>query len=167
MAYQDLREFLSALEQEGQLLNIEEEVKPEPDIGAAGRAAANLGGSSPGAFVQKHLRLSQRTHCDEHDRLLGKSCADARTAEKYAGQRTVFEFARRFAKFPVAVRRETKAPFQENQITEDINLFELFPLFRLNRGDGGFYIDKAVVVSRDQYDPEHFGKQNAGVTAFR
>lgn len=43
MAYQDLREFLSALEQEGQLLNIEEEVKPEPDIGAAGRAVANLG----------------------------------------------------------------------------------------------------------------------------
>lgn len=49
-----------------------------------------------------------------------------------------FEFARRFAKFPVAVRRETKAPFQENQITEDINLFELFPLFRLNQETADF-----------------------------
>ena len=29
--------------------------------------------------------------------------------------------------------------------------------------DGGFYIDKACVVSRDLNDPDHFGKQNVGI----
>jgi UbiD family decarboxylase len=42
MAYKDLREFLSKLEEEGQLVRIKDEVDPEPNIGAAGRAAANL-----------------------------------------------------------------------------------------------------------------------------
>ena len=40
--YKDLREFLDTLEQEGQLIRVKEEVDPEPDIGAAGRAAANM-----------------------------------------------------------------------------------------------------------------------------
>lgn len=47
MAYQDFREFLTALEKEGQLLTVNEEVKPEPDLGAAARAASNLGDKSP------------------------------------------------------------------------------------------------------------------------
>lgn len=47
MAYQDFREFLAALEKEGQLLTVNEEVKPEPDLGAAARAASNLGDKSP------------------------------------------------------------------------------------------------------------------------
>ena len=36
-----LREFLQVLEAEGMLMRVTEEVNPEPDIGAAGRAAAN------------------------------------------------------------------------------------------------------------------------------
>lgn len=39
MAYQDFREFLAALEKEGQLLTVNEEVKPEPDLGAAARCS--------------------------------------------------------------------------------------------------------------------------------
>jgi UbiD family decarboxylase len=35
-------------------------------------------------------------------------------------------------------------------------------MFRLNDGDGGFYIDKAAVISRDPDDPESF-KQNVGL----
>ncbi len=34
---------------------------------------------------------------------------------------------------------------------------------RLNDGDGGFYLDKACVVSRDPLDPDNFGKQNVGI----
>jgi UbiD family decarboxylase len=37
------------------------------------------------------------------------------------------------------------------------------PLFRVNPYDGGFYIAKAGVVSRDPLDPEDFGKQTVGV----
>ena len=36
-----LREFLQVLEEEEMLLRVTEEVSPEPDIGAAGRAAPN------------------------------------------------------------------------------------------------------------------------------
>ena len=29
-------------------------------------------------------------------------------------------------------------------VDKDVNLYDLMPLFRLNRGDGAFFIDKAV-----------------------
>ena len=47
-----LRDFLEVLEQEGQLVRIKEEVDPEPDIGAAGRAAANSQ-EKPAVFFEK------------------------------------------------------------------------------------------------------------------
>lgn len=61
------------------------------------------------------------------------------------------------------VKREETAPFHEVEITEDINLFDILPLFRLNQGDGGFYLDKAILVSRDLDDPDTYGKQNVGL----
>ncbi len=45
-----------------------------------------------------------------------------------------FEFAKRYDAFPVPVKREETAPFHENEITEDINLFDILPLFRINQG---------------------------------
>jgi UbiD family decarboxylase len=39
------------------------------------------------------------------------------------------------------------APWQEVVLGKDINLFETLPLFRLNVGDGGYYIDKACIIS--------------------
>lgn len=61
------------------------------------------------------------------------------------------------------MKREETAPFHEVEITEDINLFDILPLFRLNQGDGGFYLDKAILVSRDLDDPDTYGKQNVGL----
>jgi hypothetical protein len=40
---------------------------------------------------------------------------------------------------------------------------ERIALFRLNRGDGGFYIDKACIVSRDPDDFENDEVQNVGM----
>ncbi|MDD4866312.1 MAG: UbiD family decarboxylase [Mycobacterium sp.] len=52
-------------------------------------------------------------------------------------------------------------PWLENtQAGDEINIFEVLPLIRLNDGDGGFYIDKAAVIS---VDPEDQGNQNVGV----
>ena len=48
--YQDLREFLTALEQEGQLLRITEEVKFEPDLAAAACALVKVGENVPQFF---------------------------------------------------------------------------------------------------------------------
>ena len=55
------------------------------------------------------------------------------------------------------------APVLRNRVESGINLYELLPLYRINEYDGGFYIDKANVVSRDPSAPEDFGKQNVGI----
>lgn len=51
MSYRDLREFLKVLENENQLVRIKDEVMPEPDLSAIGRAAPNVE-SAPAVFVE-------------------------------------------------------------------------------------------------------------------
>ncbi|MEC1529206.1 phenolic acid decarboxylase BsdC [Bacillus spizizenii] len=163
MAYQDFREFLAALEKEGQLLTVNEEVKPEPDIGAAARAASNLGDKSPAllfnniyGYHNAQIAMNVIGSWPNHAMMLGMP-KDTPVKEQF------FEFAKRYDQFPMPVKREESAPFHENEITEDINLFDILPLFRINQGDGGYYLDKACVISRDLEDPENFGKQNVGI----
>ena len=43
MAFDDLRSFLQALEDQGQLLKISEEVNAEPDLAAAANATGRIG----------------------------------------------------------------------------------------------------------------------------
>ncbi|MDX7996267.1 phenolic acid decarboxylase BsdC [Bacillus subtilis] len=163
MAYQDFREFLAALEKEGQLLTVNEEVKPEPDLGAAARAASNLGDKSPtllfnNIYGYHNARIAMNVigSWPNHAMMLGMP-KDTPVKEQF------FEFAKRYDQFPMPVKREETAPFHENEITEDINLFDILPLFRINQGDGGYYLDKACVISRDLEDPDNFGKQNVGI----
>lgn len=163
MAYQDFREFLAALEKEGQLLTVNEEVKPEPDLGAAARAAGNLGDKSPAllfnniyGYHNAQIAMNVIGSWPNHAMMLGMP-KDTPVKEQF------FEFAKRYDQFPMPVKREESAPFHENEITEDINLFDILPLFRINQGDGGYYLDKACVISRDLEDPENFGKQNVGI----
>ncbi|MCY8315815.1 phenolic acid decarboxylase BsdC [Bacillus vallismortis] len=163
MAYQDFREFLTTLEKEGQLLTVKEEVKPEPDLGAAARAASNLGDKSPAllfnniyGYHNAQIAMNVIGSWPNHAMMLGMP-KDTPVKEQF------FEFAKRYEQFPMPVKREETAPFHENEITEDINLFDILPLFRINQGDGGYYLDKACVISRDLEDPENFGKQNVGI----
>ncbi|MCY9112013.1 phenolic acid decarboxylase BsdC [Bacillus atrophaeus] len=163
MAYQDFREFLAALEKEGQLLKVDEEVKPEPDLGAAARAANNLGDKSPAllfnniyGYNNAQIAMNVIGSWPNHAMMLGLP-KDTPVKEQF------FEFAKRYEQFPIPVKREETAPFHENEITEDINLFDILPLFRINQGDGGYYLDKACVISRDLDDPDNFGKQNVGI----
>ncbi|MEK4689638.1 phenolic acid decarboxylase BsdC [Bacillus sp. FSL W8-1202] len=163
MAYQDFREFLAALEKEGQLLTVNEEVKPEPDLGAAARAASNLGDKSPAllfnniyGYHNAQIAMNVIGSWPNHAMMLGMP-KDTPVKEQF------FEFAKRYDQFPMPVKREETAPFHENEITEDINLFDILPLFRINQGDRGYYLDKACVISRDLEDPDNFGKQNVGI----
>lgn len=163
MAYQDFREFLAALEKEGQLLTVNEEVKPEPDLGAAARAASNLGDKSLAllfnniyGYNNAQIAMNVIGSWPNHAMMLGLP-KDTPVKEQF------FEFAKRYEQFPMEVKREETAPFHENEITEDINLFDILPLFRINQGDGGYYLDKACVISRDLEDPDNFGKQNVGI----
>ncbi|MDH6449938.1 MULTISPECIES: non-oxidative hydroxyarylic acid decarboxylases subunit C [unclassified Streptomyces] len=162
--YDDLRSFLSALEADKQLLRIDREVKPEPDLGAAGRAVANLDGNTAPALLFENIkgfsdaRVALNVHGSwaNHALMLG-------LPKETSLKEQFFELGDRWQKFPVPVDRRTEAPWQEITISEDINLFELLPVFRLNPADGGPYIDKAAVITRDSADPDNFGKQNVGI----
>ncbi len=165
MAFDDLRSFLQELDDHGQLLKISEEVNAEPDLAAAANATGRIGDGAPALWF---------------DNIRGFT--DARVAMNTIGS------PGRTTRFPSACRQmprlksrlmslsaagitsrlpRSAAPIQpraQNTVDGDeINLFDILPLFRLNDGDGGFYLDKACVVSRDPLDPDNFGKQNVGI----
>jgi UbiD family decarboxylase len=73
-----------------------------------------------------------------------------------------FELDKRWSKYPVKPIWVDDAPVKEMKITKDINVFDIMPLFRVNKYDGGFYLSKALTVTRDPDDPDNFEKQNAG-----
>ena len=47
MAFDDLRSFLQALDDHGQLLKISEEMNAEPDLAAAANATGRIGDGAP------------------------------------------------------------------------------------------------------------------------
>ncbi|MFB8181115.1 non-oxidative vanillic acid decarboxylases subunit C [Streptomyces sp. NPDC055966] len=163
MAYDDLRSFLDTLEKEEQLLRITDEVLPEPDLAAAANATGRIGENAPAlyfdnvkGFTDARIALNVHGSWANHALALG-------LPRNTPVKEQVEEFARRWDAFPVAPERREDAPWRENtREGEDVDLFSVLPLFRLNDGDGGFYLDKAAVVSRDPEDPDDFGKQNVG-----
>ncbi|MFF9705711.1 non-oxidative hydroxyarylic acid decarboxylases subunit C [Streptomyces griseofuscus] len=163
MPYDDLRSFLDTLDKEGQLLRVSEEVLPEPDLAAAANAAGRIGEGAPAlwfdnvkGFTDARIALNVHGSWANHALALG-------LPKHTPVKEQVAEFARRWDAFPVPPERREDAPWRANtQEGDDVDLFSVLPLFRLNDGDGGFYLDKAAVVSRDPEDPGSFGKQNVG-----
>ncbi|MGW6402614.1 non-oxidative vanillic acid decarboxylases subunit C [Streptomyces sp. NPDC055134] len=163
MAYDDLRSFLDTLEKERQLLRITDEVLPEPDLAAAANATGRIGENAPALYFDNvkgftDARIAMNVHGSWANHALALGLPKNTPVKEQ-----VEEFARRWDAFPVAPERREDAPWRENtQEGEGVDLFSVLPLFRLNDGDGGFYLDKAAVVSRDPEDPDDFGKQNVG-----
>jgi vanillate/4-hydroxybenzoate decarboxylase subunit C len=164
VAYDDLRSFLQALDEHGQLLRITEEVMPEPDIAAAANAACRLGDGAPALYFDKvagftSARIAMNVHGSWANHAL------AMGMDKTSGTKDqVDEFIRRWATFPVKPEWRENPPWAQNTVQgEAINIFDILPLVRLNDGDGGFYIDKAAVVSRDPDAQDSVGKQNVGI----
>lgn len=163
MAYDDLRSYLGELDEQGQLLHVDEQVMPEPDLGAAANAASRLGENAPAlyfdnvtGFTDARIALNAHGSWANHAVAMGLPTTTS-TREQ------VEEFVRRWEDFPVKPVRRENPPFAENTLDGgDVDLFGVLPLFRLNDGDGGFYLDKAAVVSRDPDDPDSFDKQNVG-----
>ncbi|OAT69775.1 phenolic acid decarboxylase [Mycobacteroides immunogenum] len=162
--FDDLRSFLSELNMQGQLLNISDQVTAEPDIAAAANAAARLGETAPALLFDNVAGYTSATvavgvHGSWRNHALALGLPMDTTMKDQ-----VAEFIRRWETFPVSPERRENPPWAENSAEcDDINLFSLLPLCRLNDGDGGFYLDKAPVISRDPEDPENFGKQNVGI----
>ena len=164
MPYDDLRAYLAALDDAGQLLHVTDKVDPEPDLAAAGAAAARLGETAPAlyfhnvtGFTEPRIVLNAHGSWVNHAIALGLPPATPVREQ-------VAEFGRRWDQFPVLPERRDNPPFAANTAAgEDVDLFSLLPLFRLNDGDGGFYLDKGSVISRDPDAPDDTGKQNVGI----
>lgn len=164
MAYDDLRSFLHALNEHGQLLPITEQVKAEPDIAAAANATGRIGDGAPAlmfnnieGFNNAQVAMNTIGSWQNHAISLG-------LAPNTPVKEQIAELIRRWDKFPIAPEHRDNPPWAENtQEGDDVNLFDVLPLFRLNDGDGGFYLDKACTISRDPSDPDNFGKQNVGI----
>jgi 4-hydroxybenzoate decarboxylase len=166
MAFATLRDFLDKLESEDQLLRIREEVRLEPDLGAAGRAINNIGQDTAPALLFEKLhgytdaKVVMNVHGSWNNHALMLDMPKTTPLKEQ-----FFEFVRRYQNYPGKVEYRGSAPWQEVVVDdpEKVNLFDVLPLFRLNQNDGGFYIDKAAIISRDLDDPESFEKQNVGI----
>jgi UbiD family decarboxylase len=165
MAHRDLREFLAALDDTGQLLHISDEVSAEPDIAAASAAAVRMGHTAPALWFDAVTGFHRpRIVTNAHGSWVNHAVAlglDPGTPVR----EQIEEFNRRTEDLPLEPTRPTQpAPFLANHLADDdADLFEVLPLFRWNDGDGGFFIDKAAVVSRDPEAPGDFGRQNVGI----
>ncbi len=75
------------------------------------------------------------------------------------------ELNRSWDKFPVqpVILPREKAMCKENTISENINLFDVLPLYRINDQDGGFFLSKAAVVTGDPAEPDNLDKLNVGI----
>jgi UbiD family decarboxylase len=163
-AFKTLRDFLELLETDKQLLRITDAVSPEPDLAAAGRAINQAGGETSPALLFNNIKGFAKAEVVMNAHGSWPNLALMLGMEKDASlTQQFFEFVRRYRLFPGKMDHRTSAPWQEVVIENDINLFSLLPLFRLNQGDGGFYIDKACIVSRDLDDWNNEDIQNVGM----
>jgi UbiD family decarboxylase len=160
--FKDLRQFLAKLEQEGQLVHYTDEVMPEPDIRAISRAAADLGPTGPAVILHdvkgyKGKKIAVNVHGSwaNHALMLGM-------AKTTSLKEQFYELERRWDSYPGQVEWIDNPPCQE-VILDEFNLLELLPLYKVNENDGGFYLSKASVVSKDPDDPDNFDKENVGI----
>jgi vanillate/4-hydroxybenzoate decarboxylase subunit C len=163
MGFRDLREFLSLLEREKQLVTVKEAVMPEPDLSAIGRAATDLE-TGPAVLIEKirgyknRVALNVQGSWRNHALMLNLP-KDTSIKEQF------FVLDKLWNDYPVKPVwvPENEAPVKENKIKKEINLFDILPLFRVNKYDGGFFISKGLVVSKDPEDPGDFNKENIGI----
>lgn len=151
------------LDQERQLLRITEPISLEPDLAAAACALTQLGEASPAIHFSKlsgytNAQLVMNVHGSwaNHALALGMD-KDAPLREQF------FEFVRRFQLYPGEMEHVISAPWQEVVVDKDVNLYDLMPLFRFNRGDGGYFLDKACIISRDPDDWANDDVENVGI----
>ena len=159
MPYGSLREFLAKAEAEGQLVRIKEKVFLEPDIRAAACAAAKVPGGPVLLFEQIQGYLEKQIAMNVHGSW--QNHALMLDLPKETDIKAQFhELARRWDRYPVPPKRVGNAPLKDVIIDKNLSLFRELPLFRVNPMDGGFYLSKACVVSRDPENPEN---QNVGI----
>ena len=160
-----LRDFLEFLGEHGQCITWPDPVMPEPDIRnvsvAAGRDAMN----GPAIVFDRITgypgkRVAVGVHGSFSNLALLLGYPKGTTVKEL-----FYDIVNRWgADRPLIERVSTGgAPVHEHRVEQDVNLYELLPLYRINEYDGGFYIAKANIVSRDPVEPDNFDKQNVGI----
>jgi len=159
MPYKDLREFLAKLEEEGQLLRIKEEVRPEPDIRTIACAAVKSA-RGPAVLFEKiqgypDKKIAMNVHGSWANHALSLGMPKHTTVKDQFK-----EILRRWDSYPIQPKRVDRAPVKEVVLTKNFSLFRELPLFRVNPMDGGYFLSKGCVVARD---PDNPSNQNVGM----
>lgn len=144
--YRDLRDWISFLEKEKDLIRIKEEISLEPDAGAIGRAICDTEG--PGVLAENIAGFESPMSIGLH--------ASWRRAAMAAGlpkdlphKERVKAWKNWFEKPGIKPRVVKDAPCKENILKGDqVNLFK-FPIPRINIHDGSFYISKPMAITKD------------------
>ncbi len=152
----DLREFLQILKSMKELIEIDDPILPEPDVGAISKATCRLHG--PALLLKKVIGFNHPILVGVHTS--NKSLAIALGLSKEASLKDIFiEFSNRWERYPLPPKTVDHAPCKEVIVSEkDVDLTAL-PICRWNVEDGGPYIDKGVVITKN---PET-GVMNAGI----
>ena len=160
-----MRDYLELLGEHGQFITWPDAVMPEPDIRKVAVASSRDSMTAPAimfdkirGYPGKKMVLGVHGSFSNIALLLG-----------YPKGTTIkelfYELIDRWGSDKPLINRiePEKAPVNENRVENDINLYDLIPLYRVNDYDGGFFIGKANVVSRDPLEPDNFNKQNVGI----
>ncbi len=150
----DMRGFLDRLRVERRLIRISHRVLPEPDVQCYCRAATEVQRSATAlefdnihGYTGKTLALNLLGSWPNCALLLGlSSSAPLRDSIRELCRRADCNSHLR----PIWVE---KAPCYECVESGEIDLFKLFPLFKMNEGDAAVYLHRAYVVSEDSSTP--------------
>lgn len=160
-----LRDFLELLSDHGQCVRWPDKVSLEDDVRHIAVAVGRDAQGGPAVIFDKIEGYKDKTLAvGVHGSFANIALLLGR--KKQASIRDLFfELTGRWGRDRARLDRVAfdKAPVHAHRYESDINLYDLIPLYRINAYDGGFYIAKGAVVSRDPLDPDDFGKQNVGI----
>jgi len=140
--YQDLRDYLNALDARGELKVVEKDVSVEYEIAAYIRKSSDLNGP---AFLFNNVRnypgwrFAAGLYCTLSKLTVALECEARDIAKKYRNAITN----------PIEPRIVSSAAFKEKVIKfEDVNLYDL-PICKHSEGDSGKFITSAVAFAKD------------------
>jgi UbiD family decarboxylase len=140
MPFQDFREFLEALRNAGELLELDRPVSPELEVAKAMRKSASVSGP---ALIFKNNGTTFGLVGGVYN-TRAKSLIALQTTEKDAFDRVLHGMSTRIA--PVVV---ADGPVHENIIPADAIDTSKLPICKYSPDDGGRYITAGIVVSKD------------------
>jgi UbiD family decarboxylase len=163
MGFRDLRSFLRKLDEEKLLIKYKQELQQFPDVGLISRAVTDMGHYGPAVLMDNILGYKGKkvvvgVHGSWANHALSFDLPKEATVREQ-----FFALADKWDSYPGELKFVKNPPCQEVVIDKDINLYEIMPLYRINRLDGGCYFSKANVVSSEPYNPNDNGATNVGM----